>query len=204
MSDLGPIQAVADAFCGLLRTIPGLTVREEWPYANEQLKYPTVTVTQGNLTRTPLMPNVDSQSAPDKNNLVTANLVIAEYDATFQLDVWTRNKLERAQVVKSILDLFRANEVTTDTTGVTHPYGINLTLANYYNVIASLEVESHQTVDDEASAQRQERRATIMVLVNVSEVAQRKYYGIRSIQVDTAVAESDQALNNPTETGTIF
>ncbi len=158
----------------------GLTVLEEWPYGNQQLKYPSVTLFSGRPKRMPLMPEIISQTDPDDNNQIVANEVVAEYDFSIQLDLWAKNKLERKQWLSKILTAFNAQEM--DITGQNNPDGLTLVLSNYFNMPVRYEVDYHQHKDDEQAAERQERRETISVLVNLREIRQRTYYAMRSIE----------------------
>lgn len=192
---IGANDSALEGLSDFLRTnIPGLTVLTEWPYANQKLTYPSITITTGNPARMPLEPEQIAITTPDVDNKVTATEVVAEYDDTWQIDLWARNKLERAQVVKQIIDAFNAAEV--DTTGANNPDGISLTLVNYFNVIARYEIQTHQSVDDEAAAQRQERREKFRVLVNFREVKQRTYYAMMNIETHLGVGPTDPSLDD--------
>lgn len=169
--------------------ISGLTVLQNFPYANQELNYPSVTITQSNPTRTPEMPWITSQTTPDVNNQITVNTIVAAWEDTFQLDLWCRNNLERDKYLALIIDAFRNNEPND---------GLSLQMTNYFNEYARYELESTENVEDEASVQRQERRAKIRLTVNCREVKQKTYYSMAIIQVEAEVA-TDAADPNFTD-----
>lgn len=187
-SGLDPIDAALEGLCNFLSTnIPALTVINEWPYGNQQLKYPSLTASTMKPKRTPEMPYQVGQSATDGNGQTVVNEVVANYDTTFQLDLWTRNKAERKQYVDQIISLFNAQEI--DSSWQNKADGLSLQLTNYYNEWCRYEIDTRECVDDEAAAQRQERRERIMVLVNIREIRQRTYYAISSVQVESQVVD---------------
>lgn len=194
-ANLGAAASALEGLTTWLRTnIPGLTVLSEWPYANQKLTYPSITVTDGQAKRMPLMPETIHVTDPDVDNKVVATEIVAEYDDIWQIDLWARNKLERDELVKQIIDAFNSMEV--DNTGNNNPDGISLTLANYFNVIARYEIQDHQSVDDEAGAQRQERREKFRILVNFREVKLRTYYAMRTIEQHVGVTDQNENLED--------
>lgn len=169
--------------------IDGLTVRDEWPYGNQKLAYPLVTLFSGRAKRMPLMPEIVAQTDPDENNQIVATEVVAEYDFTIQLDLWCRNKLERKQELAKLLTAFNFQEV--DDSGENKPDGLTLILANYFNMPVRYEVDYHQHKDDEQAAERQERRETMSLLVNLREIRTRTYYAMTTTEVHSGVGPSD-------------
>ncbi len=173
----------------LRANITGLTVLDEWPYGNQQLTYPSLTIFTGQAKRMPLMPETIAVTSPDENNKVVATEVVAEYDFKAQLDLWCRTKLERKQILANILTAFNSAEM--DSTGANNPDGLNLILSSYFNTIVSYEIDWHQHKDDEQAAERQERREMISIVVNLREVRQRTYYAMVTIQTKAGVGTSD-------------
>lgn len=183
--------------------ISGLTVIEEWPYGNQALTYPALSIFAGKSTRAPMLPvETVAVTAPDVDNKVVATEVVAEYDLTMQLDLWTRNKLERKQQLAKLLTVFTAE--MTDNTGANNCDGLTLILANYFNMPVRYEIQSHEHKDDEQAAERQERRETIMVIVNLREIRTRTYYAMRQIQTQTAAGSTDHTTDDePLESHTV-
>lgn len=192
---LDPMSYAVNGLAAFLKTkIPAITVLQEWPYANQQLTFPSITITTGNPVRMPLMKETISVTDPDGiTGQVVATEIVAEYDDTWQIDLWTRNKLERSQYIRQIIDAF--NSAEEDASGSNNPDGISLTLSAYHNVIARYEIQNHQTVDDEAAAQRQERREKFRVLVNFREVKLRTYYAMQNIETHLGTATDDAGLD---------
>lgn len=178
----------------LASNISGLTVLQEWPAANQQLKYPSVTLTTGTPKRMPLMPYQVGITTPDSKNQVVQTNVVASYDVSFQLDLWTRTKIERDQVLGSIITLFNSEEFQTS--GHDQTDGLSLVLEDYFGEYCRYEIDTHEFVDDEASAQRQERRVRIVVLANLREVRQRTYYAMTKIETHTGVAAANPLLDD--------
>jgi hypothetical protein len=201
-----PTSDVMDSCLSALATylagqISGLTILQEWPYANQQLTYPSLTISTKDPKRTPSMPILVSQTAPNESNQITANEAVAEWDDIFQMDLWTRSKAERKTITAQILDAFNAQEM--DASGKNKSDGLSLQITDQYGEYARFEIENVQCVDDEASAQRQERREKITVIVNCREIRQRTYYAMTSIQLYGQVAsnqDSDGFTDDTTDT----
>jgi hypothetical protein len=196
MSTPSAVDAAVDGLATFLATITGLTVSTEWPAANEKLVFPSVTVTAGKAKRTPIMPETFSVSAPDTNNQVIETVVIGHYDLPIQLDLWCRTKAERRQFLNAILDKFNAQSL--DSSGLEKPCGLSLQLTNYYGIYARYEIDTHEFRDEEIAAQRQERRATIQLLVNTREISTRTLYAIKSTTLYSEVDHNQDALTDDT------
>lgn len=181
------------------KNICELTVRREWPYANQQLKYPSLTISTGNPKRTPLMPEQIAITAPDFQNKVVATEIVAEWDDTFQLDLWTRTKEERAIYTNKLIALFNSQEMGEDIQGIDQPDGLSLPLVNYFGEIARYDLDTFKCVDDEQAAERQERREKITVLINCREIRQRTYYAMVTIQAGVNTAKSEPVFEDDSE-----
>lgn len=168
------VDAAIDGLASYLGAqVSGLTVQTEWPDANEVLQMPSVTLTAGKAKRTPIQPEEVSVTPPNNLNQVTQVLAVAHYDIPIQLDVWCRTKDERRQTLNAILDAFNLAENTGNA-----PSGLSLQLTNYFDVFARYEIDTHEFRDDEIATERQERRATVMLLVNTRECISRSMYAI--------------------------
>lgn len=194
----------------LQTTIPGLTVYTEWPYANQQLKYPTVTITKRLQKREPLNPiETIASTVPDVNNKVIVTQAVAEWDATWQLDLWADSKQMRSEMTQKLIEAINIQEVSP--VYITPPPvkvsdidpkiyavgaareddGLRLQLLRYFNIWADYQIQDSQEVDDEQAAQRQERRTKINMLVNFREIRQRSYYAIKKAQIGLAAQSSE-------------
>lgn len=180
--------AMLTTLCSFIAVqIPDLTVKNEWPYANEELKLPSVTISTNKPKRTPLSQQpYEKQSLPDHKNMVTVQQAVAFWEDTFQIDLWCSDKQERKDFTARIIELFESEQLKQ------RPGGLSLPMSTNFDEIARFEIESVQCIDDEASAQRQERREKITVLVNCREIKQYSYYAMKSIQLQTQVGNPDQ------------
>lgn len=176
------VQAVTDALATYLTTqITGLTVFKEWPAANQKLVYPTLTIFTGDQPFTPLGPYEIARTTPAVDNTVIQTLVVGEYDLKMQLDLWCSDKVMRAKYLGLIVDALSPD---------IQPLGLRIQLASYYNEWAQYDVDGHQNVDDEAAAQRQERRAKIRVLVNVKAIRQKTGFAMINLETDLSTPDN--------------
>jgi hypothetical protein len=117
------------------------------------------------------------------------------WDDTFQLDLWTRYKLQRDIYLAKILKAFSRQQ--NDKIGVAdgRSEGITLKLHGYSeHVYARFDVDTTQCIDDEAAAQRQERREKITVLVNTREIRKQVGYAMKVIQIEAEVTAENVDL----------
>lgn len=195
-----PSIAVDGLAAWLRANITGLTVLDEWPYGNQQLTYPSVTLFAGEATRMPVMPEIIATTTPDVNNKIVATEVVADYDFEIQLDLWAKDKLERKQTLAKLLTAFASQSM--DQTGKNNPDGLTLILANYFNTPVRFEIKSHKHKDDEQAAERQERRELVRVLVNLREIRQRSYYAMRTIETHVGAQSNSQGSTATDNSGT--
>ena len=182
--------ACLDSLATFLATqIPEMTIYREWPYGNQKLKYPTVSLTHQLTQVMNLPPEQIAVTAPDTDNLVTATEIVGEVDFKIQMDLWTGNKADRDVYLGKLLDAINAQ--CADSTGNNNPAGLNLLMTNYYNSYARYDIDKFQHVDDEAAAQRQERRAKIDLLVNARMIRQRTYYVMKTVESQVGVGQND-------------
>lgn len=185
-----PISACENAFADYLRAqVPGLTVYLEWPAPNQQLTYPSVTLFSGKDSFMNLMPETIATTLPDQLNKTLVTQIIGEHDWKMQLDLWCASKFERETTLGAIKAAINAQ--VSDGSGQNKASGLSLQLTNYYNDWARFDIDSIERVDDEASAQRRERRVKISLLVNCREIAQQTLYAMTQIQVQMGVGQAD-------------
>lgn len=148
-----PIGEMVKALAVRLRTIPTLTVIENWPTANQTLAYPSLSITTGKPEFMNLQPYLLSKTDPDPStHQITVKRIVGQYDVAFQLDLWCRNQVER----NAYFDLLFA-KLNPDVV----PMGLRLQLSAYHNQWASFAMTGQQYMDDEAAAQRQEWRCKL-------------------------------------------
>ncbi len=181
--DKHPIQAVTNAFAAyLLAAVPDLkAVLKEWPDSNVKMQFPSVTLTSGEAPLKNKMPEQLSCTEPDEDGKVTATYAVGQYDYKIQLDLWCRTKPERDTMLASLIDAVNAQAM--DATGKNNPLGLALQLTAYFDEWVHLDIDGHRYVDDEAGAQREERRAKVDLLVNVRAIKQRTLYAMKTIEI---------------------
>lgn len=174
--------------------VTGLTVYKEWPAANQKLSYPSVTLFTGQVKTMNRSPEQIAVTTPDINNKVTATFVVGEHDFKLQVDLWCANKVQRDTVLGQIENAI--NAAVNDNTGNNNAAGLSLQLTDYFNDWARLDIDGMLYVDDEAAAQRQERRVKLDLLVNCRAILQRTYYAMTSIQTQIGVGPTQNSVAN--------
>jgi hypothetical protein len=169
--------------------IPGLTIYKEWPSANQKLTYPTLSLFSGQPRLMNLPPEQVAITAPDSDNMVTATYVIGELDFKLQADLWCANKMQRDENLGKVLDAINKSAASVAGNSVA---GLSLQLADYFDSFVRYDLDGFTYVDDEASAQRQERRAKLDILVNCRAIKQVKAPAVKTIQVKEGVATNDK------------
>lgn len=173
----------------LAMAISGLTVIPEWPGANERLVYPSATLFSGAVQTKNRSPEQIAITQPDGDNKVTVTQVVGEHDFKLQVDLWCATRQERDVVLGQVIAAINAQ--CQAPTGEDRPAGLSLQLETYFGEWARFDLDGSRYVDDEAAAQRQERRAKLDLLVNCRALNQRTYYAMKSIQVGVGVATTD-------------
>lgn len=188
-------EACMDGLAAYLQgAIEGLSVRNEWPAANQQLKYPSVTLSSGRIPVRNEQPTLISKTAPDSNGQVIATECIGLIDFKIQLDLWCATKPQRNAVTTQLTDALNAQ--AADNTGRNNPAGLSLSLTSYYNEWVRYDIDGYNFVDDEQAAERQERRMKMDLLVNCRVIQQRKYFVIKKIQSSLGVGIKDSDTNS--------
>lgn len=186
--------------------VTGLTVFTEWPSANQQLVYPSLTIFTGQVKIMNRQPEQVAITTPDVDNKVTVTEVIGEYDAKMQLDLWCATKLQRDTVLGQVLDAINLATTSSNPQGVNNAAGLSLQLSDYFNEWVRFDLDAFTYMDDEAAAQRQERRVKIDLLLNCRAINQRTLYAI--IQGQTVIGASISTSlvddNSGTETRDAF
>lgn len=160
----------------------GVVVLGEWPDANQELKMPSLTIFSGEPKYMNRPPEQVSVTDPDANHQVVVTEIVGEYDTKFQLDLWCANKLTRNQILGQLLTALNPDESTM---------GLSLKLDQYFGEWVRFDLDGHVLVDDDAGAQRRERRAKIDLLVNCRAIRQRVAYAIINIEAHIGVGLTD-------------
>lgn len=174
----------------LQATVKGLAnVYDDWPAANEVMKYPSVSIFSG----TPAFQNglpyvVYKSSSPDANNRYTVRKCVGSYEIKLQLDLWLATKFERHRMQEL---MFRALNPNGDF------MGINLQLTDYYGEWAHLHMDSFQVLASEAEAQRREWRIKFSVIADVKAILESSVYLMQNIENNLETPELINPLQEP-------
>jgi hypothetical protein len=136
----------------LLANVAGISkVYSEWPNKNQTLSYPSISITSGKMNFRRCPPRVLSIGSV-ANNQATNKYVVGDYDPlTLQLDIWARNKPERADFYEKVFALLQPAA----------QQGLALQLTNYHNEIVSFHLTGYRYADAEQTATLQEWRAIL-------------------------------------------
>jgi hypothetical protein len=157
----------------LKAAMPSLqAVGYEFPAPNVGLKYPSLTILAGNPVFTPLDPYLLEQSDTEGHKASVAR-VVGSYDLTLQLDLWCRDKVERANLWEEFFAAINP-EIT--------PMGLSLQLDGYYGIWCRYDLTGYALDDSEVSSQRGEWRARINVLANTRAVLEKTEFVIDTIE----------------------
>jgi hypothetical protein len=141
-------QYVASAVPSLAKVTP------EWPTANSQLVYPSLTVlTVGEVRFIPLSSSVVYLSAPSGASSST-NYLCGHYEPRLQLDLWCSNKIQRAEMYELVWKALNPDAKNM---------GVRIQLDNYFNEWASYVMTSYSFLDGNEQTQKQEWRCIIRV-----------------------------------------
>lgn len=167
------VKAVVDAFAGAISTgIPALSgkVLSEWPNRNDQLTIPCAAVLMVEPGFTGCAPYLIESGVVDAvTNTATNRYVVGQYDSRIQVDVWAKNKPERAAICQALFNLIHGIRAT----------GYNIQLSSYFDRWACFSMESGPKFSqDEQAATRQEWRAMFMFEVGCNAVREGVDYMI--------------------------
>jgi hypothetical protein len=154
-------------------------VLDQWPEPNKALAMPSATVTWSGDVYTPLQPwvlSIADASEPDEDGNYTPSTtkrVVGEHDFQIQIDIWARNKAERSRVMQQV---FEALHPDPEVPGVRLQVEENHDLWSSYSLL-------HQKFDDsEASSQRQEWRAMLVLVAQCKAVIVNSEYRMITIE----------------------
>lgn len=178
------VQAVIEALAAHLKAgMPGLTgVLTEFPAANMELKYPSISITIGEPEFVPTDPYLLSQGAAVQNKALVKRIV-GQYNFQLQLDLWCRSKPERFKVYEEFFAAF--NEEIS-------PMGLSLQLSKYHGVWCRYDMIGYVPIEDEAAAQRGEWRAKINLLANTRAVIEKTEFMIETIENNLTTPDNIQ------------
>jgi hypothetical protein len=172
----------------LKKSMPSLhSALEEWPDTNVQLDFPSISIMTKKPIYTPFTPVIYNQvpkvDQPMDQPRLTCDMMVGEWDQPLQLDLWCANKEQRNQLFD---EFFKAFTLAVPD----GPVGVSLQLPNYYNAWSRFDMDNYQYLDDEASAQRSERRAVISVLSNVPAIRTQVLNTIKVLEVESQIVDN--------------
>jgi len=160
-------------------------VLEDWPGANEVLKYPCVSIQGSAPSFTPCAPYFWKRTEANEINRASVLWVNGQYEFELQLDLWARSKSERHSLFENLQRAF-ASQFPVN--------GLSLELSDYFGVYARYDITGSQYQDTEESAQRREWRAIVSVTAHCHSIHEKVENIIAVAEVHTETTE--QELNN--------
>jgi hypothetical protein len=158
----------------LRNSIPELAeVHTEWPEANQELQYPSLTIFSNAPKFTNLDPYKYRQSEVNSSNQVTTDWIVGMYDLTMQIDLWCRNKKERDTLWEKVFQALNPKVI---------PMGLSLQLPGYFDTWARCDLDGFRFDDSEAVAQRREWRVKADLLAHCKSVLSTTDYAIVSVE----------------------
>lgn len=140
-------------------------VYREWPDANQEMTFPSVSITSGKPRFTRCAPYLLTTGAVASHQ-ATTTYVIGQYDLDMQLDVWTRYNIQRSQLY----------ELVNQALNPVDDIGLVLTLSDYYSQIASFLQVDVDFLGDSQAATVNEWRVMMMLKATCNAVGSRTDY----------------------------
>ncbi len=151
---MGFPKALTEALAAhLLANVSGIAkVYAEWPNKNEDLTYPSISITSAAPKFERCAPYVLALGTLIPDTVRSINkYVVGQYDVTLQLDLWTRYKLERDTFYEKLFTVLQPRR----------PHGFTLQLSAYHSQWVGFSLNGYQFRDSEDGATREEWRAIL-------------------------------------------
>ncbi len=183
-----PVELALDALQTYFeRVMPEIEqIIQDFPNPNDQLKYPTLTITHQaeDGAFTALQPYEDSVSAPDAQKKVGIVWVCGHWDYKVQLDFWCRSEPERNRIMAKAKDVLNPN---------INPMGLRLQLPNYHGAWASFDLSGMRHEDNEQASQRGEWRVILTLLAHAPELREERTFAITEpVAIQPVLVNNDQ------------
>lgn len=177
-----PVEASCDAIGKyLLANMPLNQVIQDFPAPNEELKYPSLSITHDTANAyTNLIPYSIPNGANVVNNAKELLYIVGQWDFKIQLDFWARNKVERDALFSQFFAAFNPQ---------VEPMGLSLMLKSYFNLWVRYDLNSYTHKDDEQASQRQEWRTMVGLLVHAKHALTQKQFMITQTILPSLVIE---------------
>lgn len=169
-------KAVIEALGTHLKTsIPALEqVIYDFPAANIQLKYPSLSIISGNPQFLPECgPYILDQDDTGTNHKAKVRRVVGTYEFNLQLDFWCRDKVERNKIYDAFFQAFNPE---------VDPMGLNLQLSRYHDIWCRFDQTGYRYEDSEISSQRGEWRVIVTLLAQCRAVLEKEEFIIETIE----------------------
>lgn len=161
----------------------------DWPDANRDLEYPTLSITTNSPSFLPLMPYEISAEDPDVENKIKTLNVTGQYEWDLQLDFWTGTKPERHSIYAQFVAAFNSQYIS----GAREDVALALALQEYHGIFATYDQTNYSFPDGEDSSQRREWRLKVNILANTKQVLERETFAIIESEI---VGKTDEELAN--------
>ena len=139
-------------------------VLEEWPNANMDMIYPTMSVISQPIEFIPHSPNVilhETIVGGDDDGQLRVLYDVGQYNMRIQIDIWCENKESRGLYYEEFKDAFDKQFLDSNL-----PTGASIGLIDYYNSIARYDIIGYNYPDDGNSSQIGEHRIKIDLTAN--------------------------------------
>ena len=161
---------------------------------------PALTILAGDAPLTNRMVTEISRDPPADDGTIVVYETFGQFDFKIQLDLWCATKRERSDTLGKIMSALSPTPGGAALAASKLAQGgVNLQLTNYYNEFVNFVIDRQRYVDNEAGAQRQERRATVELLANCRAIRSRTYYAISHVEVDLGVGENIDTTDTTTK-----
>lgn len=150
----------------------------DWPDANRELKYPSLSIFTATPSSVPFIPYQLSTTDPKNNKVKTLN-VVGQYEWNIQLDFWTGNKEERHVLFQSFVKAFNSQYIK----GERENAGLVLALKDYHGIFATYDQTNYSFDDSEAGSQRREWRVQVNILAETKQVLEREQFAIINTEI---------------------
>lgn len=167
-----PVDVSVDAFAKFIeKCLPEVAqVIQDFPTPNQQLKYPTITVTHSEKPGfTNEMPYEHCLSGDASKAATTVVWITGQWDYSLQLDIWARSVPERDAVFQRLFNALNAQ---------INPMGLSIKLEDYFGLYGRFEIDGFSHADGEQQSQRGEWRTKVSILASVKQAQIENTYKI--------------------------
>lgn len=176
-----------NALAAYIKTkLPALNVIAGWPDPKDQLNMPCVSIIHaGEIGYVNLMTTL-SEKIPDPDNEFNSLYIfqVGQYDYSIQIDLWCKHKIERKNWIRQIEDLFNEDFVDNGS-------GLNITLTEQYNAIASFDYVGYANMDSEDNIQRGYWRSKLNIVVTHARLIRKSLPMIIETSVIDGITETE-------------